>query len=96
MSSKSKCALVVVDLQNDFLHTDGAYARGKAVNPLAQALPERVLLLAQAVKQAGGLVVSSHFTLWPDANGEPMISPHLKALRPFLRDRKSTRLNSSH
>ena len=85
MSSKSKCALVVVDLQNDFLHPDGAYARGKAVNPLAQALPERVLLLAQAVKQAGGLVVSSHFTLWPDANGEPMISPHLKALRPFLR-----------
>ena len=82
MSSKSKCALVVVDLQNDFLHPDGAYARGKAVNPLAQALPERVLLLAQAVKQAGGLVVSSHFTLWPDANGEPMISPHLKALRP--------------
>jgi nicotinamidase-related amidase len=67
------------------LHPDGAYARGKAVNPLAQALPERVLLLAQAVKQAGGLVVSSHFTLWPDANGEPMISPHLKALRPFLR-----------
>jgi nicotinamidase-related amidase len=85
MSSKSKCALIVVDLQNDFLHPDGAYARGKAVNPLAQALPERVLLLAQAVKQAGGLVVSSHFTLWPDANGEPMISPHLKALRPFLR-----------
>ena len=58
MSSKSKCALIVVDLQNDFLHPDGAYARGKAVNPLAQALPERVLLLAQAVKQAGGLVVA--------------------------------------
>ena len=85
MNSKSRCALVVVDLQNDFLHPDGAYARGKAANPVAQALPERVLPLAQAVKRAGGLVVSSHFTLWPDADGEPMISPHLKALRPFLR-----------
>ena len=77
--------LIVIDLQNDFLHPDGAYARGKSANPLAQALPERIAPLARQVKQAGGLVVSSHFTLWPNAQGEPMISPHLKSLRPFLR-----------
>jgi nicotinamidase-related amidase len=78
-------ALVVIDLQNDFLHPEGAYARGQAANPLAQALPDRIAPLARQVKQAGGLVVSSHFTLWPNAQGEPMISPHLKTLRPFLR-----------
>jgi nicotinamidase-related amidase len=80
-----KTALIVVDLQNDFLDPQGAYARGGCANPLAQPLPERVLPLARAVKAAGGLVVASQFTLWPGPDGEPLISPHLKALRPFLR-----------
>ena len=30
-------------------------------------------------------MLESRFTLWPDARGEPMIAPHLPALRPFLR-----------
>ncbi|MES2609897.1 MAG: isochorismatase family cysteine hydrolase [Pseudomonadota bacterium] len=83
--SPRRVALVVVDLQNDFLAADGAYARGGAVNPAAQALPARVAQVATSVKAGSGLVVGSQFTLWPDAQGEPMVSPHLKALRPFLR-----------
>ncbi len=79
-----KTALVIVDLQNDFLDPEGAYARGGCANREAQALPARLLPLAQAIKRAGGLVVASQFTLWPDADGEPLVSPHLKALRPFL------------
>ena len=78
-------ALVIIDLQNDFLALDGAYARGGAVSAAAQALPHRVAAVAQALKTAGGMVVGSQFTLWPDAQGEAMVSPHLKALRPFLR-----------
>ena len=81
----SKVALIVVDLQNDFLALDGAYARGGAASEAARALPARVAGAARAVKAAGGMVVASQFTLWPDAQGEPMISPHLLALRPFLR-----------
>ena len=77
-------ALIIVDLQNDFLAPDGAYARGGATNPAAAALPDRVAAVARALKAAGGLVVASRFTLWPDAQGEPMIAPHLKSLRPFL------------
>jgi nicotinamidase-related amidase len=80
-----RVALVVIDLQNDFLAPDGAYARGGAVSPAAQLLPPRVAQVAQAVKAGGGLVAGSQFTLWPDAEGEPMVSPHLKELRPFLR-----------
>ncbi len=78
-------ALVLIDLQNDFLSPNGAYARGNCINPQAQALPAHVLPLAQAVRGAGGMVVASQFTLWPNAKGEPMISPHLKQIRPFLR-----------
>jgi ureidoacrylate peracid hydrolase len=80
-----KTALIIVDLQNDFLASDGAYSRGGATNPSALELPLRVSRVAKAVKAGGGLVVASQFTLWPDAKGEPMISAHLKALRPFLK-----------
>jgi ureidoacrylate peracid hydrolase len=80
-----KTALIIVDLQNDFLAPDGAYSRGGATNPLALELPLRVARVAKAVKAGGGLVIASQFTLWPDAKGEPMISAHLKALRPFLK-----------
>jgi nicotinamidase-related amidase len=81
----SKTALLVIDLQNDFLDAKGAYARGGDTNPPALALPARVATVARALKAAGGLVVASQFTLWPDAAGEPMISPHLLSLRPYLK-----------
>lgn len=80
-----KTALIIVDLQNDFLAPTGAYARGGAVSAPALELPSRVARVAQALKAAGGLVAASQFTLWPNAQGEPMIAPHLLALRPFLR-----------
>jgi nicotinamidase-related amidase len=79
-----RTALLIVDLQNDFLAPDGAYARGGASSDAARALPARVAPIAAALKAAGGMVVASRFTLWPDASGAPMVSPHLKALRPFL------------
>jgi ureidoacrylate peracid hydrolase len=81
----AKTALVIIDLQNDFLDPKGAYARGGDTNPPALLLPARVSQVAAALKVAGGMVVASQFTLWPDGKGEPMVSPHLKALRPYLR-----------
>ncbi|MDO9115702.1 MAG: isochorismatase family cysteine hydrolase [Polaromonas sp.] len=84
-ASPKKIALIIVDLQNDFLSPDGAYARGGAASAAARELPGRVAGVARALKAGGGLVASSQFTLWPDARGEPMISPHLLGLRPFLR-----------
>lgn len=80
-----RIALVIVDLQNDFLSSEGAYARGKTVSSEAILLPDRLVPLAQAVKKHHGLVAASLFTLWPDADGQPMISPHLLERRPFLR-----------
>jgi ureidoacrylate peracid hydrolase len=85
MTRSHRLGLLIVDLQNDFLSPQGAYARGAAVNPAALELPARVVPVAQAVKAAGGLVAACQFTLWPDADGEPMIAPHLLSLRPFLR-----------
>lgn len=77
-------ALLLVDLQNDFLDPRGAYGRaGQGAVEIA-ALPARLAPLAGAIRAAGGWVVSTHFTLVPARGGEPILSPHLRALRPFL------------
>jgi len=76
--------LLVIDLTNDFLHPDGAYARGGQTSPDIAALPARVLPVAEALRAKGGWIVSAEFTLVPGKGGEPFVSPHLKALRPFL------------
>lgn len=77
-------ALLIVDLQNDFLHPKGAYARGGQGAPAIAALPGKVAPLANALRAKGGVVMATQFTLVPGRGGEPIISPHLKQLRPFL------------
>jgi len=80
----SRTALLTIDLQNDFIHPEGAYGRaGQRADSIA-ALPERIAPLAKALRQRGGHYISAQFTLVPDAKGEPLIAPHLKKLRPFL------------
>src|SRR5262245_580957 len=78
-------ALLICDLQNDYVHPDGAYARGGATNDTIPAVPARVKVAADAVRTTGGWIVATKFTLVPGRGGEPMISPALKRLRPFLR-----------
>lgn len=77
-------ALLTIDLQNDFLHPEGAYGRAGQTAEAIAALPARIRPLADALRAAGGIYVSAQFTLVPGRGGEPLISPHLKALRPFL------------
>ena len=43
-----RTALVLADLQNDFIHPDGAYARGGAKVPEIAALPDRLKPLVEA------------------------------------------------
>lgn len=77
-------AVLIVDLQNDFLDPKGAYGRAGQTSPEIAALPDRILPLLDSVRAAGGWVVSTQFTLVPGKAGEPFISSHLKKLRPFL------------
>jgi ureidoacrylate peracid hydrolase len=85
MTGWADCALLLCDLQNDFIHPDGAYGRAGQGVPEIAAVPDRVAPLVGAMRAAGGWVVSTHFTLVPGRGGEPFISPHLKKLRPFLK-----------
>jgi nicotinamidase-related amidase len=79
------CALLLCDLQNDFIHPDGAYGRAGQGTAEIAAVPARLVPLVAKLRAAGGWVVSTHFTLVPGRGGAPFISPHLKRLRPFLR-----------
>lgn len=80
----SRTAVLTIDLQNDFLHPVGAYGRAGQGNDVIKQLPARVAPLVSALRQRGGYYLSAQFTLVPGRDGEPLISPHLKSLRPFL------------
>ncbi len=79
-----RTALLTIDLQNDFLHPEGAYGRAGQSAPEITALPDRILPLRDALIAAGGTYISAQFTLVPGRGGAPLIAEHLKELRPFL------------
>jgi ureidoacrylate peracid hydrolase len=80
----ARAAVLTIDLQNDFLHPKGAYGRAGQGSDALRALPGKVRAVVDAVRKARGVYVSAQFTLVPGPGGEPLIAPHLKALRPFL------------
>jgi nicotinamidase-related amidase len=78
-------ALLLCDLQNDFIHPNGAYGRAGQGAAAIAALPARVKPLADAIRAKGGWIASTHFTLFTGKHGEPFIDAHLRKLRPFLK-----------
>jgi nicotinamidase-related amidase len=80
----SSTALLTIDLQNDFLHPEGAYGRAGQGADSIKTVPDRIAPVKTALTKAGGSYISAQFTLVPGRGGEPLISPHLKKLRPFL------------
>ena len=83
-STPAETALLIVDLQNDFIHPKGAYARGGQRAAQIAAVPTKIAPLASKLRSAGGVIMATQFTMVPGRGGEPIISPHLKQLRPFL------------
>ena len=81
----SDTALLICDMQNDFVHPDGAYARGGIFSqPIADTIL-RLAAVAKAARRAGLVVVSTNFTLVHGRGGKAYIADHLLKLRPFLR-----------
>jgi nicotinamidase-related amidase len=80
----ARTGFVICDMQNDFLHPEGAYGRAGQKSEAIAALVPRQLEVARAARAAGAWIVSTHFTLVPGKDGAPFISDHLRKLRPFL------------
>jgi len=83
MSGEPRRALLLVDLQNDFIHRQGAYARGGATSRAIAEVPSRVGPLVEAARAAEVTIVATLFTLVQTPTG-PLIGDHLARLRPFL------------
>ena len=77
-------ALILIDMQNDFLNEQGAYSRAGVTSENLAKLPEKLAPVVNKYRDKGFYIISTHFTLVPSKNGEPLISEHLKKLRPFL------------
>lgn len=82
---QASTALLLVDLQNDFIHPDGAYARGGVTSATIEALPKRLGAVVDAARSQAIPTIATLFTLVPGPDG-PLISEPLARLRPFLTD----------
>ncbi len=82
-------ALLLLDLQNDFLHPQTAPTAGPA-RPARQSPRCRRGSSRSRTRcaRSGGLVVATLFTLVPGRGGEPIISPHLKNAAAVSRQRR--------
>jgi nicotinamidase-related amidase len=78
-------AVLLIDLQRDFLAADGAYARAGVTAPEVAAVPARLAPVVSRARERGVPVVSAQFTLVAPRGRPPIISEHLRAARPFLR-----------
>jgi ureidoacrylate peracid hydrolase len=78
-------ALVLIDLQNDALHPKGAYGRAGLTSEMCSALPGRLAPLAEALRKRDGWIVATHMTILEGKKGEPLLTDHMRQLRPFLK-----------
>lgn len=81
---RGSTALLLLDLQRDFLDPDGVYARhGLPVERLRGILPavERV---ARASRRAHVPIFASKFTIFTSPGGAPLGLDHIVKARPFL------------
>jgi ureidoacrylate peracid hydrolase len=77
-------ALLLIDLQNDALHPDGAYGRAGVASEPLRALPKRLIPLCQSLRRQGGWVIATHFTILEGRNAKPIMTENTRQLRPFL------------
>lgn len=66
----SRTALVLIDIQNDFVHPDGYYGQiGKDLSQMQEILP-RVVALLEGARRAGAMVIWVQQTLLPNARAD--------------------------
>lgn len=79
-----KMALILSEMQNDYLHADGAYGRAHIRLPNNRAVLENLIKVTNAFRENGGKIITVNFTLICDKDNKPLISEELKQDCPFL------------
>ena len=80
-----KTALILLNMQNDYLHDDGAMARGRLFIPNTRTITERLIYMTNTFRNASEhLVISCQFTLITDNQNRPIYPDNIKKNYPFL------------
>lgn len=80
----NKTALILSEMQNDYLHADGAYGRAHIRLPNNRAVIEQLIKVTNAFRENGGKIITVNFSLICDKDNKPLISEELKQDCPFL------------
>ena len=80
-----RCALLLIDLQNDTFHPKGAFGRAHQLVPDGLQLIQRLRPAVDLMRANDAWIVSTHFTLVPGKRGEPFIADYTRKMRPFLK-----------
>ncbi len=82
---REKTALLLLNMQNDFIRDDGAMARGNRHLPAARSLTERLIRTTQIVQNLPEhSIISCEFTLIADKDNHPVFPDLIKRTFPFL------------
>ncbi|MCH2082543.1 MAG: cysteine hydrolase [Saprospiraceae bacterium] len=79
-----RTALLLIDMQNDFLHANGAFGRAGFDIQNRRAIIEHLLKVIHLLREQGGCVIATNFIMVADKDNKPIISKKLKRKRPFL------------
>lgn len=82
--NKDKIALLLVDLQNDILHANGAYGRANIHLENRRTLFEQLIKVTEAFRSIEANIIAANFTLIADKDHKPLISKELRGTHPFL------------
>lgn len=80
----STSALLLVDMQNDFLHPVGAYGRAKLSLSNSRARIEQMIKVTNCFKDLECRIIAANFTLIADKDNVPIIPEDFKLKHPFL------------
>lgn len=74
----------MIDLQRDFCGVDGAYARnGVSINEIRKIIPP-LQEVVKVCKREKIPVIASQYLILTDLEGQPLLSPQILKVRPFL------------
>jgi nicotinamidase-related amidase len=83
MTSPTTTALLVIDMQNDTVHADGAYAgTGAAENAVSQGVIPHIAELIEAARSAGVQVFQSRIVVYPQPGVGGANAPIFQMLAP--------------
>ena len=83
MTTTTTTAVIVIDMQNDTVHADGAFAEtGAAAHAASQNVIANVRTVLDAARVAGATVIHNRIVVYPNAVGGTnapifrMLAPH--------------------